>query len=1032
MNGVGGLEPGRIFARRYEVLRPLGLGGMGVVLEVLDHRTSRRRALKVMHGEVAASPAFRARFEREARIAAAVKSDHLVEVLDAGIDAETDMPFLVMELLDGRDLGRTVEADGPLDAAEVATLLVQTGRALDRLHAAGVVHRDLKPENLFVTQRDDGSPCVKILDFGVAKVDTADIAGADTRVGTPLYMAPEQLTGATRVGARADVYALGQVAFKLLVGRAYHEVELAAEGALLPTLARLALGPRRAASECAGASRHRLPAGFDPWFARACHADPDARFASAGEAAASFARLGALSAPPSDSFGDGRREVALAPTLLDALAKTERGPAPPVDPARAPVDELRRPPASRRSWLLVALVAGAAAAAAAVATVAILRGQDHGPPSASSAPATAGAAVTALDAPGSVLACPVLRASGVTEPAGWLGAAASAIACRRAQWLLGGGHERVLPPAALLDFPRAPGAGFPADPFGAADARERALAAARARAAVHLDGFVAAEASAFRLHLEVVTRDGQVVGSADAEGAALIDAVERATEALADAGAIPVSARTSPDVERATLVTSPELGWALDRAVVTKDWATSCAAILARSDLPPLLRHAKAASCSLLVGTAAPDSFALDRSSPAALATAVVAYGVLGRPVPDGPQARAELQAAFERETSPDGRLVLACAIQALDLADVGDTPYKAYGGAVALEHPWEAAWNCDFLTDLMEAMPSPTEYDASGRFVAAWAPHDTSSLRRVGRTDEGVEDNLRWPRRDFELHPDDAEAALELGQRLLRFDRSSDARRLAAGLSTRGARPQLVASYLRMASDAVDGLPARGLEEAKRVMARQEVADSWGFDIYFVHRMQQIALVIGRERAVADLWVDRFATEPGRIQPFGRSGNLVGYLELCARASRPKMKRCLEIVDGAFAAGSRPFRYPVETAYLAGARRLADGDLPGAIAAWRPVAADASYARFLPVELLAQAGEDALAEKIDRERILRRIDARVVRGHGIEHLREAKRADQRGDRARARELARELLDAWATLDADVPALAELRRLAGP
>src|SRR5207247_1885608 len=152
-------------------------------------------------------PRARARFRREANLAAAVESDHVVAVLDAGVDA-SGAPFLVMELLRGEDLASVVAREGRLAASDVVGLVWQAGLALDRLHDAGIVHRDLKPQNLFLSHTDDGSPRLKVVDFGVAKIGATHESGC---YGTPLFMAPEQLS-ADSVGRAADLYALAHVA----------------------------------------------------------------------------------------------------------------------------------------------------------------------------------------------------------------------------------------------------------------------------------------------------------------------------------------------------------------------------------------------------------------------------------------------------------------------------------------------------------------------------------------------------------------------------------------------------------------------------------------------------------------------------------------------------------------------------------------------------------------------------------------------------------------------------------------------------
>lgn len=150
------LAEGTIFAGRYRVVRSIAAGGMGAVYEVVHLETDRRRAMKVMHAHLFQSDDMRMRFQREARIAANIESEYLIDVSDAGVDEATGMPFMVMELLRGEELGQRLKRVGRLDPAEALTVLQQTALALDKTHAASIVRRDLKPQNLFCTQRDDG------------------------------------------------------------------------------------------------------------------------------------------------------------------------------------------------------------------------------------------------------------------------------------------------------------------------------------------------------------------------------------------------------------------------------------------------------------------------------------------------------------------------------------------------------------------------------------------------------------------------------------------------------------------------------------------------------------------------------------------------------------------------------------------------------------------------------------------------------------------------------------------------------------
>ncbi|WP_433927592.1 protein kinase [Sorangium cellulosum] len=280
------LAEGTVFARRYRVVRLIASGAMGAVHEVVHLETERRRALKVMHAHLFQSEEMRERFKREARIAAHIESEHIVDVFDAGVDEATGMPFLVMELLRGEELGHRLQRVGRLPPDEAVTYLHQAALALDRTHAANIVHRDLKPANLFLSQREDGSFLVKILDFGVAKLvaEGATAAGATRSLGTPLYMAPEQFQVGKKLTGAADIHALGMMAFTLLVGLPYWDPEANEAGDVI-AFAMLAIrGPQEPPVQRARAMGVALPPGFDAWFARATAVDPAARFRRATEA----------------------------------------------------------------------------------------------------------------------------------------------------------------------------------------------------------------------------------------------------------------------------------------------------------------------------------------------------------------------------------------------------------------------------------------------------------------------------------------------------------------------------------------------------------------------------------------------------------------------------------------------------------------------------------------------------------------------------------------------------------------------------
>jgi serine/threonine-protein kinase len=285
------LPEGTLFAGRYRVVRLIAEGGMGAVYEVLHTETNRRRALKVMHRHILAKDEQGERFKREARVAAGIESEHLVDVSDAGIDEATNTPFMVMELLRGEDLEERVKRLGALPIDEVLTYLRQTAIALDKTHAESIVHRDIKPANLFLTYRDDQSPRIKILDFGLAKVVAESPMGQTTAsLGTPLYMAPEQFIPASKVSPATDIFALGLVAYTLLVGETYWFLESKTVRGVIPFIMLATQGPQKSAVERAANKNVTLPRAFDEWFFRATAVKPHDRFVSASAAVEALAK----------------------------------------------------------------------------------------------------------------------------------------------------------------------------------------------------------------------------------------------------------------------------------------------------------------------------------------------------------------------------------------------------------------------------------------------------------------------------------------------------------------------------------------------------------------------------------------------------------------------------------------------------------------------------------------------------------------------------------------------------------------------
>ena len=216
------LPIGTVLGDAYEIIRPIGIGGMGSIYEAAQVRTRKRVAIKMMSKELAAHPEALARFRREVKVTTELAHPHIIEVLDFGA-SPTGEPYLVMEYLDGEDLEQRLERVGRLQPRTAAEIIKQLGSALAVAHAEGIVHRDLKPGNVFLLRVPGDAVFVKIVDFGISKVlkaATTKLTMARAVVGTPEFMAPEQAAGRVDwVDHRSDQWALACLAWHMLSGR---------------------------------------------------------------------------------------------------------------------------------------------------------------------------------------------------------------------------------------------------------------------------------------------------------------------------------------------------------------------------------------------------------------------------------------------------------------------------------------------------------------------------------------------------------------------------------------------------------------------------------------------------------------------------------------------------------------------------------------------------------------------------------------------------------------------------------------------
>jgi eukaryotic-like serine/threonine-protein kinase len=376
------LAPGTVIAGKFRVVRPLGAGGMGRVYEVEHELTRHRRALKVLHAGSGTDVV--ERFVREASAAARIGNPHVAQTFDAG-RLDGGEPYLLMELLDGETLESRLDRAGPIDPGELCALVHQACAGIQAAHEAGIVHRDLKPDNLFVEVREDG-PFVKILDFGISKFDPGQtgapgITKDGSVMGTPYYMAPEQVRGASSIDARTDVYALGVILYECASGKRPFDATSVEHLAVLIHQGRAVPLAERAPA---------LPPAFCGIVARAMATDPRDRFESARALADALAPLRRHVIRPGANAGAGAgagagvTSASAQPASRAAFAATLRSDPPSRAPAAAP---RRRPRAPKLTIPLAAIAVGGVVAGGLIAW-AVARSTATTRPSSSSRPAS--------------------------------------------------------------------------------------------------------------------------------------------------------------------------------------------------------------------------------------------------------------------------------------------------------------------------------------------------------------------------------------------------------------------------------------------------------------------------------------------------------------------------------------------------------------------------------------------------------------------------------------------------------------------
>jgi serine/threonine protein kinase len=275
-----GLVAGDILAGKYRVENVLGVGGMGMVVAAMHLQLEQRVAIKCMLPEALGNVEATQRFLREARAAVKLRSEHVCRVFDVGT-LDNGSPYMVMEHLEGTDLDGVLHQRGAIPVNLAVEYVLQACEAVAEAHALGIVHRDLKPGNLFLTYRPDGTPFVKVLDFGISKAIGVDlnVTRTTTVMGSPAYMSPEQMRSTKLVDGRTDIWALGIILYQLVSGKVPFQAETFTELCL-----KVAMDPLPAMPPLP----YGTPSGFEAVVRRALEKDQALRFSTVSELAQSL------------------------------------------------------------------------------------------------------------------------------------------------------------------------------------------------------------------------------------------------------------------------------------------------------------------------------------------------------------------------------------------------------------------------------------------------------------------------------------------------------------------------------------------------------------------------------------------------------------------------------------------------------------------------------------------------------------------------------------------------------------------------
>jgi len=1018
---------GRVLDGRYRVLKKLARGGMGTVYLGEHALVGRKVAIKVLHAELGTDEEMVSRFYREARAAAAIGHRNIIDVLDVGATPEGD-PYLVMEYLEGESLGALLQRSGRLDLATIAEILGPVLRALQAAHDAGIVHRDLKPENIFLAYPKDGPPVVKVIDFGISKVKEigkTQLTQSGAMIGTPAYMAPEQARGDTALDHRADIYSVGVIFYELLTGRRPFQGEnhMALLAAILTT------DPSRPSDVVEG-----VHPDAERIVLKTMRRDPAERYGSAQEMLADLeatvaritgvGRLRELATSmcaTTHAVGDiGEPESAEAsePVAPQILAKMVAESTP---SAWSP-SGTRTAPKRRRLFVPVVVVAvlGIAAGFALWA----LRGEKPAP----AAKPISGAEL--LSKPGAQLACPIFETAGVEEPSAWFGAAGAALTCEWATIMIGGLREHTLVPAQLLDLPTELVDDFPDDPYCEKGAREKSLGAAKKRAAVWLDGRVESRQNDFEVKLRVVAADGRELGKSSGSGRALYQAVRAALEGLVKVGAIPFKKDQDARAARWGGIRDTDVALAnrgfFDTFIFGVGLEEELAKLEAhRGEVGLLWPYIHWTGLNALgKPTDSVEVPALDRSSPDRFALTALSVSVAD-PKADRAATADELAELRRQEKDPLGRSSFADVEMWLRSQLGQDDKVRSIALAAVRDDPRGSGWNNALAASAGQKGSGP-----AGRAWTAWLPFigmAWSAGRNATDLKTSPQEQLEDTRRGVTVAPDLLQASGDYAVKLIRSGQPERARSLAARLSTGGPDQRAMAEAILGAIERSEGRFEAAMIRSRDALLKLE---SFGFmeraDILLRRHAIYSADVLGRVAEVADAFAQRFVLGE-QVRLAQGSYSLSASSTVCAQASRDVAARCFSRLRELDAKGWFVDAHSAGThETVNAAERFSRGDLAGAAAFMRPLAAAGVPLPHWAAIAFDAVGEHDLASKVDEFEF---GNAPVLHGATLAHVREAKRAFKRKDYAKARQLAQTVIDAWSTADAPVPSVDEMRAL---